>query len=455
MAQTCGLKKNWNPIVDRFQAKLSKWKAKSLSFGGRLTLIKAVLGSLPTYYFSLFLAPNCVLDLLEKIRRRFLWGGCDEKRKINWVPWDKVIAEKEIGGLGVGSLKAFNRALLIKWWWRFRTEKSLLWIRVIQGIHNLYRKPANRLAKNTITGTWYNIASMETEVKQYGVEIDEIFVKCVRDGANTFFWWDKWIGDATLKSIFPDLYRLEKKKGCKISDRLLPHGPVWDWSANPIYAGFGVELNNLTTLLNQHVCVPGDDKWCCPISPDGSYYVHIVRKLLDKALAPPPWTPIIDWQHVIPIKVLCCIWKASLGRLSSSCELVKRGVLIDNLNCGQCINGLDEIGHILFKCPFACRVWWMVFDWCKITAPTPTSIVELVNFAKHWGNCPKKKKLVTSICYGTCWWLWRFRCDRRFKATPSSTVRLVDCVKSSTFNWIKYRGGFKSLNWLEWSMLPM
>lgn len=78
-----GLKKNWRPIVEKFQSKLSSWKAKSLSFGGRLTLIKSVLGSLPTYYLSLFKAPLGVLDTLEKIRRNFLWAGGVDKNKIH------------------------------------------------------------------------------------------------------------------------------------------------------------------------------------------------------------------------------------------------------------------------------------------------------------------------------------------------------------------------------------
>nr|GEW26017.1 putative RNA-directed DNA polymerase, eukaryota, reverse transcriptase zinc-binding domain protein [Tanacetum cinerariifolium] len=46
----------WNEVVNRFRAKLSAWKAKSLSVSGRLTLVKSVLGSLPIYYLSLFRA---------------------------------------------------------------------------------------------------------------------------------------------------------------------------------------------------------------------------------------------------------------------------------------------------------------------------------------------------------------------------------------------------------------
>ncbi|KAJ0520505.1 putative RNA-directed DNA polymerase [Helianthus annuus] len=69
-----GLVKNWKPVIERFENKLSMWKARTLSFGGRTTLVKAVLGNLPTYYFSLFSAPSHIIKYLEKVRRKFLWG---------------------------------------------------------------------------------------------------------------------------------------------------------------------------------------------------------------------------------------------------------------------------------------------------------------------------------------------------------------------------------------------
>ena len=71
-------KKNWDPVLDRFRNKLSIWKSQTLSFGGRLTLIKSVLRNLPTFYLSLFKAPRGVLESLEQMRRRFLWGGNED-----------------------------------------------------------------------------------------------------------------------------------------------------------------------------------------------------------------------------------------------------------------------------------------------------------------------------------------------------------------------------------------
>ncbi|GJS89425.1 reverse transcriptase domain, reverse transcriptase zinc-binding domain protein [Tanacetum coccineum] len=47
----------WNPVIDKFKKRLAEWKAKSMSFGGRLTLVKLVLGSLPLYYFLMFRVP--------------------------------------------------------------------------------------------------------------------------------------------------------------------------------------------------------------------------------------------------------------------------------------------------------------------------------------------------------------------------------------------------------------
>lgn len=48
------LARNWSHIMEKFKAKLSLWKARKLLFGGSLTLVKAVLGSLHLFCFSLF-----------------------------------------------------------------------------------------------------------------------------------------------------------------------------------------------------------------------------------------------------------------------------------------------------------------------------------------------------------------------------------------------------------------
>ncbi|KAL7599579.1 hypothetical protein Lser_V15G26444 [Lactuca serriola] len=185
------LKKNWKSIIDKFSSKLSVWKAKSLSFGGRLTLIKSVLGSLPTYYMSLFKAPQGIIDKLEMIRHRFLWGNCGEpKKKIHWVEWSKVIAPISDGGLGIGSLFAQNTALLVKWWWRMMNEKDSLWKMVIDSIHNLHNKPASYIARKSTNGVWCNISKAVKSISNLNIDANEIFKLILGSGVKIMFWKD-------------------------------------------------------------------------------------------------------------------------------------------------------------------------------------------------------------------------------------------------------------------------
>lgn len=115
-------KENRKVIIDKFEKRLTDWKAKTISFGGRLTLVKAVLGSMSLYHFSLFHAPMSVINNIERVRSQFFWGEWvdgGESRKIARVKWERILNSFEEGGLNVGSLQAFNLGLLGKWWWRF------------------------------------------------------------------------------------------------------------------------------------------------------------------------------------------------------------------------------------------------------------------------------------------------------------------------------------------------
>ena len=58
--------KDWIMIEERFQKKkMSSWKEKLLSIGGRLVLIDSVLSSLPMFMMSFFRIPKGVLKKVE------------------------------------------------------------------------------------------------------------------------------------------------------------------------------------------------------------------------------------------------------------------------------------------------------------------------------------------------------------------------------------------------------
>ena len=64
----------WNPILEKLERKLARWKKMYLSKGGRLTLLKSTLSSFPTYFLSLFTILTYVANKIERLQRDFLWG---------------------------------------------------------------------------------------------------------------------------------------------------------------------------------------------------------------------------------------------------------------------------------------------------------------------------------------------------------------------------------------------
>nr|GFA64486.1 RNA-directed DNA polymerase, eukaryota [Tanacetum cinerariifolium] len=117
----------WSNTIQKVHGRLSRWKVKTLSIGGRLTLLKSVFGAVPIYNMSLYKAPKCVLYELERLRNNFFNGGDSQDSKITWVAWAKVLSSKKNRGLGVSSFFALNRALLLKWVWRYLVQDGSLW----------------------------------------------------------------------------------------------------------------------------------------------------------------------------------------------------------------------------------------------------------------------------------------------------------------------------------------
>lgn len=85
---------------------LSSWKAKSLLIGGRLTLVKSVLGSLPIYYLSLFKAPASIINRLEAIRCHFF----------------RVFLSRSMASIGLNGILSFLIENWVRSWKSSRKE---------------------------------------------------------------------------------------------------------------------------------------------------------------------------------------------------------------------------------------------------------------------------------------------------------------------------------------------
>ncbi|KAL4599613.1 hypothetical protein ACB092_11G138700 [Castanea dentata] len=164
---------NKNPILEKMEKRLSGWKRLYLPKGGRLI-----------------------------IQRNFLWGSSEGGFKYPLMAWDKVCLPVEMGGLGLRKVVPFNQALLGKWLWRYGHEDTHLWRRVI----------STKYGEDQ--GGWRTRDCR----RSHGCGLRRSFNE--GEGTRIRFWHDRWIGDVTLKVLYPELYVCLAVKDACISEVL-------------------------------------------------------------------------------------------------------------------------------------------------------------------------------------------------------------------------------------------
>jgi hypothetical protein len=116
---------DWQIVEEKFEKKLSSWKGKHMSVGGRLVLINSVLTSLAMFMLSFFEVPKQVLERLDYYRSRFFWQSEEHKKKYRLAKWNILCQPKEVGGLGIKNLHIQKRCLLSKWLFKLINEEGI------------------------------------------------------------------------------------------------------------------------------------------------------------------------------------------------------------------------------------------------------------------------------------------------------------------------------------------
>ncbi|GJW43867.1 RNA-directed DNA polymerase, eukaryota [Tanacetum coccineum] len=338
----------WNEVIDRVKNRLSKWKMKTLSIGGRLTLLKSVLGSIPIFHMSIYRAPLSVLRTLESIRSKFFKGHDINSNKASWVNWKKVLASKEKGGLGVSSLFALNRGLMFKWIWRFYTQNTLLWVRVVKAIHGDDGNVGGHV-KSGAKSCWLDIVRETHALKTKGINLLDCMHVKLGNGDKTVFWEDIWIDGKTLKNRFPRIYSLESCKLITVGAKLAQPSLEYSFRRNPRGGVEQDQFNELSALVHDVSLIPMSDRWKWDLESSGDFSVASVRKIIDdKSLSD------VDsktrWIKYVPIKVNVHAWKVKTDSLPTRFNVSRRGIDIDSIMCAICDNGVETSRHLFFYC---------------------------------------------------------------------------------------------------------
>ncbi|PWA86984.1 RNA-directed DNA polymerase, eukaryota, Reverse transcriptase zinc-binding domain protein [Artemisia annua] len=298
--------KSWDPIFHKLSKRLSKWKSSLLSIRGRSTLISSDLGSIGTYYLSLFPMPITVNNKLESSRSNFFWGSDVNSKRISWISWKLSLASKAKGGLGIGSLYSLNHALIQKWCWRFFNNPRALWVQVITAIHGHSEDTSSFFNHVRDQGVLGRIVGSINIMHEKGIVPHSSLKRRVNNGISTKFWTQTWIGNSSLQHQFPRLFRLATNKDCTIRD-CWNNGWVLEWS-RPINSGtLATHILSLQSLLDTCSLNDSDDTWTWSIG-NPSFTVKATREHIDHFVLPDT-NYATRWNRFLPKKINIFIWR--------------------------------------------------------------------------------------------------------------------------------------------------
>nr|GEW71681.1 RNA-directed DNA polymerase, eukaryota, reverse transcriptase zinc-binding domain protein [Tanacetum cinerariifolium] len=303
---------------------LGVYKQKTLSIGGRLTLLKSVLGATPIYQMSLYKVPKAVLKTMEALIRDFFYGMYGDVSKIVWVKWSKVLASKKNGGLGISSFYALNRVLLLKWVWRYVSCDGSLWFRVINVIHG---------------------------------SDDQVIP-------------DTWLGESCLRHKFPRLFALENDKDCKVAAKVNV-SIVSSFRRDPKGGAESSQLNNLLSMLDSILLSNSVDRWSCDLNGEGTFCVKDFQNLLDEFFLPKSESSTRRIKS-IPIKVNIFALRVSIDRLPTRHNLMVEPRLDFNLIP-------IGLGLKRFACLLALKEFWKE---SSIYHGGASGIIEIISYSR-------------------------------------------------------------------------
>lgn len=98
-------------------------------------LINSILMSLYTYWATIFIIPQSMLNSILSVCRNYLWEGKELFTKSPPITWETICSDKTHGGLNVRDGKLWNIAAMGKYIWQVSMKSDNLWVKWIHWVY--------------------------------------------------------------------------------------------------------------------------------------------------------------------------------------------------------------------------------------------------------------------------------------------------------------------------------
>ncbi|RVW15177.1 LINE-1 reverse transcriptase-like [Vitis vinifera] len=391
----------WDGVEARMRRRLALWKRQYLSKGGRITLIKSTLASMPIYQLSLFRMPKLVVKRLEKLQRDFLWEGEVWKERFILSTgrceedffWRKVVGVK-YGRLGFG--------------WRTKEARGTFGVGVWRDI------------LKESSWCWDNI---EFKVGK-GTKLFEL---AVQRNASVNEMWDSSLGQGGWN------IRLSRNLN--------------DWELDA--------LGELLQLLRDLRTSLEEDAVIWKGKSHGLFRIKDAYKILAGSnVISFPKKGI--WVDKVPTKVAFFAWEASWEKVLTLDKLQRRGWQFPN-RCFLCGCEEENVNHILLHCTVVRALWEIGLALFGANWVFPEKVKDMLVSWRGPFVGRKRKRIWTSIPLCIFWTVWKERNRLAFRGGSLAIQKLKNSFVCNLWSWARVYMGEESsslIGFLEWLATP-
>lgn len=334
-------------LCEKVDRRLAGWKTKYLSLAGRITLAKSTISSMAFYSMQTAKIPRTVCDEIDKMTRRFIWGGDEEKRRIHLLSRDTLQKQRDHGGIGILSSRQANAAFLTKLGWRVLSEPNALWSRVPRHKYCKGRCDIDMFESTTnMSNVWRRITE-NVDTLQKGAAM------AIVNGQKTLFWDHVWASDKPLRSEC--IHDIPSSIDGETVEEMWEVGSGWKWQV------FGDYLpNEVLKQIASHELVEdpniGDLIYCKGNNKEGFSIKHALSLIRNEDANDYNKQWEVVWRTPVQQRIRVFMWLLLHDRVLCNVNKMKRHIS-DDPRCPRCNGNEETLLHLLRDCPTSRSIW--------------------------------------------------------------------------------------------------
>ncbi len=437
---------HWDKILEKVYKQFLIWKARNLSYTGKVHIIKSIGLSNILYSSNMISSEDKHIKELEHILWTFLW---DDKRIS--VPKDIVFLPRNKGGLNMADVHTMLKVQKIRWIIRILSSTDAAWkvlpLKYITCLDKKYGIDFFLLKIDDCIDI-INECKIPDFYKACILSFQELGVKgkvrsphdneiiwgnahCKFNGKTLHFphWSKSGIqcisdiivnGDVQDNVIYDKLYR---KAGFLFEIRTVRQAIPDEWKEN-VNRNKKVVCCNSDTILSTKYRLPGGKEKCLkdltskdiynilmstntPHMKYKQYWECKLNKEIDFSL----WFQINFANKITPRKCLDFNWKIFYGQINTENKM-KYMKLSDGI-CKLCKKEGENVEHILLSCGENYKCWDMINVFIqKICKDIVIDRNEILSGVLQKGHVYEIINMVLSIAR---WVIWKRRCINRYE----------------------------------------